>query len=221
LTTSDRWNAVSWKAQSFYIRLLTLVDDYGRYDARPAVLSAHAFPLTTGGVSTTELSQLAKELSDVGLAIFYTSSDKKPFVQLLNWHERPRSASKFPEFANNCAQLFTSANNCLLPTPSPSPSPSTSPTIAIARNLASDFIIPTESEYIDLARRIEPMLPVWRIQDDWLKCQEMGWKGIVDASARIRRVLTWWKNDGAPQEQGRNGKTASKTPTAEDHARGF
>ena len=44
ITTSRRWNSLDWDSQSFYIRLLTLVDDYGRFDADPQLLKSYAFP---------------------------------------------------------------------------------------------------------------------------------------------------------------------------------
>ena len=40
ILTSDRVNQLDWGAECFYRRLMSIVDDYGRYDARPAVLRA-------------------------------------------------------------------------------------------------------------------------------------------------------------------------------------
>lgn len=45
ITNSDRWNAVSFEAQSLYIRILTLVDDFGRFDARIPILHGQCFAL--------------------------------------------------------------------------------------------------------------------------------------------------------------------------------
>lgn len=202
LTTSDRWNSVSWQAQSFYIRLLTLVDDYGRYDSRPAILSSHAFPLSVGGMKTEELSKLAKELSEAGLVVFYTHKGK-PYLQLSNWQERARSASKFPQFDNTCKQLFTIANNCMLPTPSPSssPPPSSSPKEGGIKpvNLASDFIIPTdEQEWLAICRNTVPELPEWRCKQEYHYHAPRGWKGITDIYAAARSAMNRWVLDGHP-----------------------
>src|SRR6476659_10226214 len=98
-------------AQSFYVRLLTLVDDYGRYEAKPRLLQSHAFPLSDD-VTTEEVLQLCSEVSDAGLVLFYKAGGKL-FLQITNWKERPRTESKFPPFASNCEQMFASASNCL------------------------------------------------------------------------------------------------------------
>lgn len=125
LTTSDRWNSVSWPAQSLYIRLLTLVDDFGRYDGRPAVLFGHCFALRSD-VTIDDTRVLRDELHHAKLIEVYLCEDGKEYVQVLKWEERTRAqASKYPE---PFTILPTSDNNCqqkdasLVPRPSPSPS---------------------------------------------------------------------------------------------------
>lgn len=127
LTTSDRWNASKWITQSFYVRLITLVDDYGRYDARPAILRAHAFPLRLD-VTDKAVTDMCEELAKNDLAIFYKSGDKM-VLQLTRWVEEPRSKPKYPPLDSNCEQLFAIARNCASPSSSSSSSntPSTSP----------------------------------------------------------------------------------------------
>jgi hypothetical protein len=100
ITTSRKWDSCSWQAQSFYIRLLTLVDDFGRYDGDPMLLRSHAFPLRDD-IKTSTISTMCSELAKAGLANFYTVSGKD-YVQLLNWTERPRaSVSRYPEQIDN------------------------------------------------------------------------------------------------------------------------
>ena len=127
ITTSSKWNSLDWFDQSFYIRLLTLVDDAGRYDARPEILRAYCFPLRDD-VTRQETAAAGSRLRAAGLLEIY-NVDGKEFLQLTNWQERMRNKSKWPEptAANGSQRQPTAAESCqkLLPSASPSPSPST------------------------------------------------------------------------------------------------
>lgn len=103
------------------MRLITLVDDYGRYEADPMLLKSHAFPLRED-IRAPQVQKLCEELSANQLAVFY-KTDGKEYVQLLKWQERPRSGSRYPAFDNTCEQMFADVSKCLLPKPSPSPKP--------------------------------------------------------------------------------------------------
>lgn len=120
LTTSRKFNNCDWRTQSFYVRLINLVDDFGRYEADPLILRAHAFPLRED-VSKDQVSAMCQELGEQKLVVLYSAADKT-YLQITNWQDRPRSKSKFPE--PPCEQLQTVASNCYPPSPSPSPSPS-------------------------------------------------------------------------------------------------
>ena len=125
IVTSKRFNSCSWLGQTFYIRLLTLVDDFGRYEADASILRSHAFPLHED-LRTSQVTALCQELSDHHLAIFYRTPDGKDFLELTKWIEKPRAEkSRFPDFGPSCIQMFAADNKCLPPSPSPSPSPST------------------------------------------------------------------------------------------------
>ena len=143
---SERWNRLSYFEQSFYVRLLTLVDDYGRYEAHPVLLAHEAFPfgdpdgkpITPNMISnalTTFSSKCCQMLSCY-------QSDGKMFLQLSRWKERPRSDSKFPNPADICQQMIASP-----PSPSPSPSPAPEPQQAPA-----NAEIPTWEEVSDHAK---------------------------------------------------------------------
>lgn len=123
LTTSEKWNTLNWMAQSFYVRLITLVDDYGRYEANSQLLKSHAFPLSED-MSLKTIVSMCEQLSNVGLVVFYKTSLGKNFLQLTNWQERPRSEPKYQGFTEDCEQLFATASKCSPPSSSSSPSPS-------------------------------------------------------------------------------------------------
>ena len=123
ITTSKRWNRCDWPTQSLYSRLITLVDDYGRYEADPELIRSHAFPFgdPTGKIlPLTTVARMLRTLADKNLVILYQMSGKE-YLQLLRWQERARSASKCPE--PPCEQLTTNDNKCMPPSPSSSPSP--------------------------------------------------------------------------------------------------
>ena len=94
ITNSDAWNSISFPAQSMYIRILTLVDDYGRYDGRIAILHAHCFALRSD-ITPQDSAAFVREMQESGLISLY-SVDGKPFLQLSKWEERARGASKYP-----------------------------------------------------------------------------------------------------------------------------
>lgn len=118
IRTSDNWNACSWKAQSLYIRLITLVDDYGRYDGRTAIIHGECFALRSD-IKPQETAALVGELSNKKLVVIY-EVDSKKYLQLLKWQERTRGESKYPD--PNLGQTLTNpAESCGILPPSPSP----------------------------------------------------------------------------------------------------
>ena len=138
ITTSERWNSLSWDAQSLFVRLLTLVDDYGRFDGRPSVLHGACFAVWNelhpdALVSCEQTAALCCQLASKKLVEFYVSSEAsgaKKVLQIVQWQERARSESKWPGPNDSKPLRFDSnvtANRSVPLPPSPSPSPSPSP----------------------------------------------------------------------------------------------
>lgn len=116
---------MSWLAQSFYVRLLTLVDDYGRYEADASLLRSHAFPLRED-IRAPQVQKLCLELQANQLANFYNVEGKQ-YLQLTNWTERARApVSKYPSPLGQSENLSCdnipqdSAGNGRIPQPSAS-----------------------------------------------------------------------------------------------------
>lgn len=129
ITNSERWNNVSWNAQSLYIRLITLVDDYGRCDGRPSVVLGSCFSIWNDihqddSVDLQQVTQMLQQLAASQLIEAYEIEGKK-IIQISQWQERIRegTVSKWPS-AQNLQQV---ASNLLLPTPTPTPTPSSPP----------------------------------------------------------------------------------------------
>lgn len=91
---SEAIDALSPLAETLFYRLLVTVDDFGRYDGRPAMVKAHCFPIKD--MSAAQCADLLNELHQVGLVVLYTVDDK-PYLQMCKWENVPRSKeSKFP-----------------------------------------------------------------------------------------------------------------------------
>lgn len=124
LKDSKKWNSLDWIAQSAYIRILNVVDDYGRYYGEPEILLGHLFSRRPD-VDLQTIDNICKQLFSCKLVEFY-EADSEIYLQVTNWLEKARSKSKFPEKTASCKQMFSIDNNCLPPSPSPSPSSSSS-----------------------------------------------------------------------------------------------
>jgi hypothetical protein len=104
IRTSEKTAALvrdyGWMAQVFFDWLLTLVDDYGRYDARPAVLRAELFPFLLELVREADASRCLEGLQAAGLIRLY-AVDGNPYLEVLNFKQRMRAnKSKWPSPAD-------------------------------------------------------------------------------------------------------------------------
>src|SRR5690242_12691632 len=88
---SERINALSPAAELFYRRLMSVVDDFGRYDANPLLLRSDVFPLRVDQVTTEDIKLWLAECAagDKPLIHLY-EIDGKPFLEILNFGQRIR-----------------------------------------------------------------------------------------------------------------------------------
>lgn len=143
ITNSERWNSVSWEAQSFFIRILTLVDDYGRHDGRASVLWGQCFAIWNekhpdSVMTLLRVEQLSQELAadGVNLVEIYENEGKK-VLQINQWAERIREGAKEkwpskPERAAVVKEPAASRSVPLLTTPSSPPSSPPPPAAVVA-----------------------------------------------------------------------------------------
>lgn len=82
---------VSLSADLTFRALIVAVDDYGRLDARPAILKAALYPLRYE-VTPAKLMRWVEELAQEGCVQLY-SVDGRPYLQLTGW-EKHRGTSK-------------------------------------------------------------------------------------------------------------------------------
>lgn len=94
-------NALSPGAELFYRRLMSVVDDFGRFHASPATLRGACWPTCPEKVCEQDVIRWISECSqsdnrDGPLVIVYTSGNSK-FIQINNFKQQVRTKSKFPE----------------------------------------------------------------------------------------------------------------------------
>lgn len=99
ILTSDRVNALSTAAEVFYRRLMSVVDDYGRFDGRPGILRVSCYPLRVDAVREADLSRWIAECVKAGLLVLY-AVDGKPYLEMQDFKQQARAKSKFPSPAD-------------------------------------------------------------------------------------------------------------------------
>lgn len=191
ITNSDAWNSVSFGAQSFYVRILTLVDDYGRYDGRVPVLHAHCFALCPK-VRQQDTFAFRTELFKAGLVMLYENGGKE-FLQVSKWQERARGPSKYPEppqesAADGSGTQPNPASLAIVPSHESSPSPKPSPA----------YLPPVKKPSIEEVRSccFKTGLPESDADWFWNKAEGNGWTNGGKAIKSWTHTIAAWKAAG-------------------------
>ncbi|MBO7669711.1 MAG: hypothetical protein J6S60_03890 [Oscillospiraceae bacterium] len=123
--TSESVNRMTDFQFRLWINLIVYVDDYGRGDARPAVIRGTCFPLRDR-ITNRDIDAALRALADIGCVGLY-SVDGRPYLYLPAWesHQTVRNKrSRFPApenadpqddpqaFASNCNQMKSTACKC-------------------------------------------------------------------------------------------------------------
>lgn len=217
ITTSDAWNSVSWEAQSLFIRILTLVDDFGRYDARVPILHGQCFALRPD-IKPQRTEKLRSELHKANLIQVYTV-EGKDYLQVLRWQERARcESSKFPDPQESAADRsgpqpsaasLASTSSPVHPRSSPSPTPSGAKPGHIDEeneNASSIKARPgSEVEVVEFALSLG--LPESDGRYFWDKWQGGGFVNAGRAMRDWRATIRSWKHAGHCPSQKMNGRT--------------
>ena len=155
---SETVNQMSDFQFRLWVNLITYVDDYGRGDARPAIIRGKCFPLRER-LSIADISMALQALAGIGCISLY-EVDGKPYLYFPTWesHQNVRNKkSRYPGPENACKQLQAIDINCaqlsaIVPE-NPNTNPNTNPypnTRDIARapahTRAKGFAPPTLSE---------------------------------------------------------------------------
>lgn len=93
ILTSERVNTLDWEAEVFYRRLLSIGDDFGLFDARPAILRPSLFPLKLDQMRETNIQRCLNDCAAAGLVRLYEVNGKQYGV-IVNYGQRIRKESK-------------------------------------------------------------------------------------------------------------------------------
>lgn len=105
---SEAIDALTPIAEVLFYRLIVTVDDFGRADARPAMVKAACFPIREQ-ITANDCAVMLDELARCGLIDLYVV-DGKPYLQMRKWDNVPRAKeSKFPALSDGCAHVYTDA----------------------------------------------------------------------------------------------------------------
>lgn len=96
ILTSRRINNLTANGELFYRRLMSVVDDYGRYYGEVALLRAACYPFQLKRIKENNVKEFLNECISQKLMFIYKSNSEQ-YVQVINTKQQTRSKSKFPE----------------------------------------------------------------------------------------------------------------------------
>ena len=106
---SEAIDSLSPQAENLFYRLLVTVDDFGRFDARPAMIKAQCFPIKES-ISINKCKDLLEELNEKNLIYIYEVAGKLTLM-MCKWDNVPRSKeSKYPAPTDSCMQVYADVN---------------------------------------------------------------------------------------------------------------
>lgn len=119
---SEAVNKLKPPEEVFYRRLMSVVDDFGRFDGRPSVLRSRLYPLKIDTVREADITCWIAACVKAGLIALY-SHDGKPYILFGKLGSPRAKESKFPPpppeiersqlaSVNTCAQMKTDVNTC-------------------------------------------------------------------------------------------------------------
>ncbi len=100
ILTSEPVDKLSPAAELFFRRLMSVVDDYGRYQKHPSLLRAALFPLRLEKVSNDNVEAWLAECEAAGLIESFESSGKA-CLEILKFEQRRRTESRLPREGDN------------------------------------------------------------------------------------------------------------------------
>ena len=232
ICSSESIDAMSWFEESFFYRLIVNCDDYGRMDARPAIIKARLFPLKDR-VTIKNISDALSHLALIGCVKLY-DCDSKPYLYLPSWglHQSIRAAkSKYPDPSDgiehdsicnqlhadeiNCMQMHADEINCNQMSPySYSYSESNSYSETRARSSTRKFTPPSLQDVIDYVASRNSVVDAQRF---WDYFDTSGWVDSLGRPVRNwkQKVITWEGKDKDRLPPSDNRNSVDKDYTSE------
>ena len=95
ILSSEKVASLSWEEEVFYRRLMSVVDDYGRTESDAKWLRLRCYPTRVDSVSINDVRRFLRACKAAGLIIVYRVGVRE-FLQINNFQQRQRTASKYP-----------------------------------------------------------------------------------------------------------------------------
>lgn len=103
ILTSPRIAKLGWPEEVFYRRLMSVVDDFGRYYADPGLLRAACYPRQLNKVSDSDIGKWLACVQKAALVRVYPAQDGERYLELLDFGQQVRAKkSKFPDPHSTC-----------------------------------------------------------------------------------------------------------------------
>lgn len=96
ILTSEAVASLSWPEEVFYRRLLSKVDDFGRFTAHPSLLRAALYPLQLAAVRDADIPRWIAACEKAGLVYAY-HAEGKPVLVVNKWEKGRSTRSSYPE----------------------------------------------------------------------------------------------------------------------------
>lgn len=109
ILSSEKIASLGWAEEVLYRRLMSIVDDYGRHEANPKLLRSKCYPMQIDDVTVIQVSSWLTACQKAGVLVVY-QSEGKMYLQINNFGQQQRSASKCPAPDINCSQVLESAH---------------------------------------------------------------------------------------------------------------
>lgn len=107
ILTSERVDTLSPSGEVFYRRLMSVVDDYGRFSANPKLVRAACYPLKLDTVFDEHIAEWLQECASANLVICYEVGGKQ-YLEVQDFRQQVRSkVSKYPNPLAVAKQLQT------------------------------------------------------------------------------------------------------------------
>lgn len=108
ILTSERVDKLGPVAEVFYRRLMSVVDDFGRYTAHTGLLRAACYPLRVDSIREADITRLLAEVQQAGLIVLYEVKSKQ-YLEIVDFKQQVRAKlSKFP-CAADAQQMISDA----------------------------------------------------------------------------------------------------------------
>ena len=110
ICTSDNLDRLSWFEEAFFFRLIVNCDDFGRMDARPAIIRSKLFPLKT--ITDTQVNKALQSLRSAAMIDLY-EVDGRSFLQMRTWEKHQSVRAKKSKYPAPDGSMKASESKCM------------------------------------------------------------------------------------------------------------